>query len=112
MNEADKSYLMEQDRRQRFSAEQRAMWVARLGSIAAWVWTLLAAGGGVMLLIERGPWPLTNGWFALLSGVAACPLTARLARRTLGIAVSGRVRFAAAALIWLAGQIARRAGIS
>jgi hypothetical protein len=64
-----------------------------------------------MLLIERGPWPLTNGWFALFSGVAACPLTARLANRGLGIALSGRIRFAAAVLIWLAGQVARRAGI-
>jgi len=79
--------------------------------IAAWAWTVLAAGGGAMLLIAEGPWPLTNGWFALLSGIAACPLTARLANRVFGITPSGRARFAAAALIWLAGQIARRAGI-
>jgi hypothetical protein len=65
----------------------------------------------MMLLIERGPWPLTNGWFALASGVAACPLTAWLASRSLGVTLSGRVRFAAAALIWLAGQIARRTGL-
>jgi hypothetical protein len=64
-----------------------------------------------MLLIQRGPWPLTNGWFALFSGIAACPLTAKLLKRG-GIAFSGRARFATAGLIWLAGQIARRAGIS
>jgi hypothetical protein len=64
-----------------------------------------------MLLIERGPWPLTNGWFALLSGIAACPLTAWLAIRFLGVTLSGRVRFAAALLIWLAGQVALRAGL-
>jgi hypothetical protein len=64
-----------------------------------------------MLLIERGPWPLTNGWFALFSGIAACPLTARFAKWSFGIALSGRVRFAAAALIWVAGQVARRAGV-
>jgi hypothetical protein len=51
-----------------------------------------------MLLIERGRWPLTNGWFALASGLAACPLNR----------LSGRTRFVAAFLIWLAGQIARR----
>ena len=64
-----------------------------------------------MLLVQRGPWPLTNGWFALFSGIAACPLTAQLAKRRIGIALSGRVRFAVAFFIWLAGQIARRAGI-
>jgi hypothetical protein len=89
--------------------EQRK-WLARLGLVAAWAWTILAGGGGAMLLIERGPWPLTNGWFALFSGIAACPLTASLIKRAFGIALSGRLRFAAAALIWLAGQIALRAG--
>ena len=96
---------MERDR------EERRGWAARLGFIAAWGWTVLAAGGGAMLLIEKGPWPLTNGWFALFSGLAACPLTARLARSRFGIALSGRAQFAAAALFWLAGQVARRAGI-
>src|SRR5262249_29247101 len=95
---------------ERVSTQKRGKWIAILGSVAAWAWTLLAAGGGAMLLIEKGPWPLTNGWFALFSGIAACPVTARLAKRSLGVALSGRVRFAAAALIWLAGQIARRAG--
>ena len=86
-------------------------WISRLGMIAAWAWTVLAAGGGAMLLMEKGPWPLTNGWFALLSGIAACPLTAWLAERAFGKRPSGRERFAAAAVIWLAGQIARRTGI-
>jgi len=71
---------------------------------------ILAGGGGVLLLIERGPWPLTNGWFAMLSGIAACPLIAWLANRAFGITLSGRSRFAAAVLIWLAGQIARQVG--
>jgi hypothetical protein len=30
--------------------------------------------GGLAALIVFGPWLLTNGWFALFSGVAACPL--------------------------------------
>src|SRR5215471_13973486 len=50
-------------------------WLRTVGTIAGWVWTILAAGGGAMLLVERGPWRLTNGWFALLSGIAACPVT-------------------------------------
>ena len=90
------------------SSERWARWFARLGFIVAWAWTILAGGGGALLLIERGPWPLTNGWFALFSGLAACPLTASLAHRTFGVALSARSRFAAAALIWLAGQIALR----
>jgi hypothetical protein len=64
-----------------------------------------------MLLIENGPWSLMNGWFALCSGAAACPLTARLANRALGISLSGRARLITAALIWLAGQVAHRAGL-
>jgi hypothetical protein len=92
------------------STERRDRWLARLGLVAAWGWAILAGGGGIMLLFERGPWPLTNGWFALASGVTACPLTAWLAKRALRVSLSGRVRFAAAALIWLAGQIARRTG--
>src|SRR5262249_37258531 len=93
------------------AAPSQTRWMSPLGMIAAWAWTVLAAGGGAMLLMEKGPWPLTTGWFALLSGIAACPLTARLANRVFGITPSGRARFATAALIWLAGQIARRAGI-
>jgi len=73
-------------------------WLPILGEAAAWLWTVLAAGGGTLLLIERGPWPLTNGWFAVASGLAACPLNR----------LSGRTRSAAAFLIWFAGQIARR----
>jgi len=38
--------------------------------IAAWASTIVAGGGGLLLLGTKGPWPLTNGWFALLSGVS------------------------------------------
>ena len=92
------------------SGKRQKKWVIILGLFAAWAWTIVAAGGGAMLLIEKGPWPLTNGWFALCSGIAACPLTVWLAKRVLGVPLSGRVRFATAALIWVAGQVARRAG--
>ena len=42
---------------------------AALGSIVAWIWTALAGGGGLVLLLTKGPWPLTNGWFALLQPI-------------------------------------------
>jgi hypothetical protein len=72
----------------------------------AWAWTLLAGGGGLVLLVMRGPLPLTNGWFALLSGIAACPLTGSLLSKYTRVRVSGRAQFAAAALLFLAGRVA------
>jgi hypothetical protein len=77
-----------------------------LGLVVAWAWTILAGGGGLWLLVTKGPLPLTHGWFALFSGIAACPLTASLLRRYAGLAVSGPVRFAAAALFFVAGHVA------
>ena len=53
-----------------------------LGLILAWGWALVIIIGGLGLIIIRlGPWPRTNGWFALFSGLAACPLTAWILRR-------------------------------
>ena len=75
-------------------------------TILAWIWTAMAGVGGLLLLIRLGPWPLTNGWFALASGIAACPLTAWLIKRYAGILPSGRARFIAALLFFLAGRIA------
>jgi hypothetical protein len=85
--------------------------VAAFGWIAAWVWALVAGGGGLWLLVTRGPWPLTNGWFALLSGVAACPLTVTIFKEYTGVTLSGRVRIAIAALFFGAGRIALAVGI-
>jgi hypothetical protein len=84
--------------------------VSALGWVAAWVWALVAGGGGLWLLLTRGPLPLTNGWFALFSGVAACPLTAMLSQKCLGCRLSGRARFAAALLFFVAGRIALLVG--
>jgi hypothetical protein len=78
----------------------------RLGLIAAWGWTVVAGGGGLLLLLEKGPWPLTNGWFAFLSGLVACPLTSWFLEKHAEVTISGRVRFAAAALLFIAGRIA------
>ena len=77
-----------------------------LGLIGAWAWAVVAGGGGFLLLLEKGPLPLTNGWFALLSGISGCPLTAWLLKKFTGIVVSGRVRFFTAAFIFVAGRMA------
>jgi|ERR1035438_8360373 hypothetical protein len=87
------------------------MWGAMLGEIAAWAWAILAGGGGLWLMWTKGPWPLTNGWFALLSGLAACPLTAWLLKKYAGITLSGRVRIAVATFFFIAGKVALRVGI-
>src|ERR1700676_4187061 len=83
---------------------------AALGGIAAWAWTIVAAGGGLWLLWRKGPWPLTNGWFALLSGVSACPATGWFLKKYAGVTVSGYVRIATAALFFVAGRIALTVG--
>ncbi|HEY3812145.1 MAG TPA: hypothetical protein VGL66_02885 [Caulobacteraceae bacterium] len=67
---------------------------------------MLCTIGGIGLLIQRGPWPLTNGWFALFSGLAALPATAWVIRRLTGKRISGWAQFAAAFLIILAGRTA------
>jgi hypothetical protein len=86
-------------------------WVATLGIVAGWCWAVAAGGGGLWLLWTRGPWPLTNGWFALASGISACPLTAWILKRFTGVAVSGWVQVAFAALFFIAGKIALQVGI-
>ena len=75
-----------------------------LGWIAAWAWTLIAGGGGIWLLLTRGPWPLTNGWFAFASGVAICPLLASAAKINFSITISGWMRVAIAAFFFIAGH--------
>jgi uncharacterized membrane protein len=93
------------------SSNPRRTWAEILGWALAWLWTIVAGGGGLWLLVTKGPLPLTNGWFALLSGIAACPLTASLMQRHLRVRVSGRMRIAAVVLIWIAGRIALIVGI-
>jgi hypothetical protein len=77
-----------------------------LGWLIAWVWTIVAGGGGLGLLIRSGPWPPTNGWFALFSGLSACPLTAWLMNRYAGFKPSGWLRLGATVLFVVAGRIA------
>ena len=72
----------------------------------AWVWALVAGVGGLALLVHEGPLPITNGWFAMFSGAAACPLTASLLKKHAGMTISTRTQLLIALLIFLAGRIA------
>jgi hypothetical protein len=80
--------------------------VSVLGQIVGWVWTIIAGGGGLWLLFTNGPWPPTNGWFALLSGIVACPLVAWALKKYASIRVSGWLQFAIAIVFFAAGHIA------
>jgi TctA family transporter len=74
--------------------------------IVAWAWTLVAGVGGFVLLVHQGPLPITNGWFALFSGLAACPLMAPLLKKYAGVAASIYAQLAVALLIFVMGRIA------
>lgn len=80
--------------------------LARLAEIAGWAWCLAVGGGALGLLLLRGPWPPTNGWFALMSALAACPLIGRLLRNRVRLPVSGSQQFAAAVLLVSLGRLA------
>ena len=74
--------------------------------VVAWVWALVAGVGGLALLIHEGPLPITNGWFAMFSGAAACPLTGLLLKKYADVTISIRTQLAIALLIFIAGRIA------
>lgn len=86
------------------------LWLRRIATVAAymvgWGWALLAGVGGLVLLIHEGPWPITNGWFAMLSGIAACPLSSRLLERYTKLKVPIFVQLGIALLIMIAGRVA------
>jgi hypothetical protein len=90
---------------QRMTGYMRKIGLVAVG-ILAWTWAILAGAGGLALLIRQGPLPITNGWFAMFSGVAACPLTARILKKYAGVTVLGYVQFVAALLIFIAGRAA------
>jgi hypothetical protein len=79
-----------------------------IGLIAAWSWTLLAGIGGVGLIITLGPWPPTNGWFALFSALSACPLTAWLLKKCANIKYPGWARLVMAVLFIAVGRLSLR----
>ena len=74
--------------------------------LVAWGWALIAGVGGFFLLLHQGPLPITNGWFAMFSGIAACPLTARFLKRYAGVIVPGYIQLVVALLIFVAGRVA------
>lgn len=80
--------------------------VVVIAGCLSWAWALLAGIGGFALLVHQGRWPITNGWFAMFSGIAACPLTARLVNRYARVAVPLYVQFAVALLIFVVGRVA------
>jgi hypothetical protein len=49
--------------------------------------------------------PLTNGWFALFSGISACPVTAWFVKRNAGITLSGWTRFVIGFIIIMLGRL-------
>ncbi len=74
--------------------------------VLAWTWAVVAGLGGLGLLIQQGPFPTTNGWFAMFSGISACPLTAWLLSKYAGTTITMRVQFLIALSIIVAGRIA------
>jgi hypothetical protein len=76
-----------------------------LAVAAAWFWTLLAGVGGCLLLLRLGPWPLTNGWFAMFSGLLACPVLPRVLEKAFRVRVRWAALIAASAAIMVAGRI-------
>lgn len=74
--------------------------------LVAWAWALIAGVGGLVLLVQQGPLPITNGWFAMFSGLAICPLTASLLKRYWRVGVPVFVQFAVALFIFMAGRVA------
>ncbi|HEY8949555.1 MAG TPA: hypothetical protein VIM56_11775 [Rhizomicrobium sp.] len=77
-----------------------------IGEAFAWLWAVVAGGGGFGLILIEGPLPLTHGWYALFSGLAWCPATAWLLKRYGNVELSYWTRFVIAALIILAGRFA------
>jgi hypothetical protein len=74
--------------------------------IAAWVWTFGAGLGGCLLILKEGPWPLTNGWYAMFSGISACPLIGWVLRKYARLPAKGWMQFAAALAFFVVGRIA------
>ena len=83
----------------------------RVAWIVGWVWAIMAGGGGLWYLWSKGPWKLTNGWFALCSGLSACPLTSWLLKRYAGIRLTAWMQLGLALLFFAAGKLALRLGL-
>jgi hypothetical protein len=82
----------------------------RAAGVIGWIWAIIAGGGGLWYLWTQGPWMLTHGWFALCSGLSACPLTAQFLNKYAGVRVSGWMQLFLAVLFFIAGKIALKRG--
>ena len=89
-----------------FGGKKRIKAIEVIAKSVGWVWAVIAGLGGLVLLIHEGPLPITNGWFAFLSGFASCPLTGSLVKRHTRFAVSIYAQLALALLIFIAGRAA------
>ena len=89
-----------------FGGTERTKAIDAIAKSVGWAWAVIAGLGGLVLLIHQGPLPITNGWFAFLSGVASCPLTGALMKRHTRFAVSIYAQLALALLIFIAGRVA------
>ena len=89
-----------------FGGKRRIRAIEVVAKSVGWAWAVIAGFGGLVLLVHQGPLPITNGWFAFLSGVASCPLTGSLLKRHAGFAVSIYAQLALALLIFIAGRVA------
>ena len=89
------------------SARKRLMSAIEvIAKSVGWAWTVIAGFGGLVLLVHQGPLPITNGWFAFLSGVASCPLAGSLVKRHTNFGVSIYAQLVLALLIFIAGWVA------
>lgn len=89
-----------------FGAKRHAKAVELIAKTVGWAWAIIAGVGGLVLLMHQGPLPITNGWFAFVSGVASCPLTGSLVKRYTHFSVSIYAQLAVALLIFIAGRLA------
>ena len=78
----------------------------RIAWLVARAWALVAGVGGFLLLVHQGPLPITNGWFAMFSGIVACPLTAVFLKRHMRVAVPNYIQLAVALIIFITGRVA------
>ncbi len=83
-------------------------WISVVVKAAAWGWVVVAGGGGLGLLLQHGPWPPTNGWFAMFSGISACPLWPTLLRRRANVRLPSWVQASIVVLFVVAGRVALR----
>ena len=78
-----------------------------VGFLIAWAWTIFAGLGGFAMMVQGHVGP---GFFAMLSGIVACPAFHGFAKTNLKIDLSGMARFVIALLLlFIAGVLLPKA---